>query len=518
VSTARTAVAGEPAASDEPARLRRERDLYRRLLGLGDQEALEPFLKEALALVVDVASARRGYLEVRSDADPVWYAAEGLPPGRLEDVRAAISRGIVAEALASGRTVETASALLDPRFESRESVRIGHIEAVLCVPLGGDPPLGVLYLEGPEGRSAWPGDARASAELVARHLAPFAERLVARARERGDATEALRREMRLEGVVGRSRALARVLEQARLVAPLDVNVLLTGESGTGKNQIARVIHQNGPRARGPFVEFNCATLQENLVESELFGSQEGAHSTARRAAPGKVAAAEGGTLLLDEIGEISLSIQAKLLQLIQTREYYPLGASKPERADVRVIAASNADLEQAVARGRFREDLYYRLQVLPIRLPALRERSEDIPDLARHLCAEACVRHALAPLDLSRGALRVLESAEWPGNVRQLAHALEAAVIRAAGERARQVEARHVFPDQRGGSDGSGAPLTFQEATRQFQRELVRRTLEETGWNVTEAARVLDVARSHVYNLIKAFGLERHAAATPARG
>ena len=374
-------------------------------------------------------------------------------------MRAAISRGIVAEALASGRTVETASAFLDPRFESRESVRVGHIEAVLCAPIGGDPPLGVLYLEGQEGTTAWPGDARASAELVARHLAPFAERLVTRAREHGDATEGLRREMRLEGVVGRSRALARVLEQAKLVAPLDVNLLLTGESGTGKNQLARVIHQNGPRARGPFVEFNCATLQESLVESELFGSQEGAHSTARRATPGKVAAAEGGTLLLDEIGEISLSIQAKLLQLIQTREYYPLGASKPERADVRVIAASNADLEQAVAAGRFREDLYYRLQVLPIRLPALRERSEDVPDLARHLCGEACLRHGLATLDLSRGALRALESTEWPGNVRQLAHAIEAAVIRAAGEHAQQVEARHVFPDQRGaGEGGSGAP------------------------------------------------------------
>jgi Nif-specific regulatory protein len=176
-----------------------------------------------------------------------------------------------------------------------------------------------------------------------------------------------------------------------------------------------------------------------------------------------------------------------------------------------VIAASNADLEQAVAGRRFREDLYYRLQVLPIRLPALRERPDDVPALAQHLCAEACRRHGLSVLELSRGALRALESAEWPGNVRQLAHAVEAAAIRAAGEHARQVEHRHVFPDESGSDarEAGGAALTFQGATRRFQRELVRRTLEETGWNVTEAARVLDVARSHVYNLIKAFGLAR---------
>jgi Nif-specific regulatory protein len=310
-------------------------------------------------------------------------------------------------------------------------------------------------------------------------------------------------------VVGRSSALANAFQQAALVAPLDVNVLLTGESGTGKNLLARVIHDNGPRSTAPFVELNCAALPESLIESELFGALRGAHSTAQRSVEGKVAAAKGGTLFLDEIGEIPLLAQAKLLQLLQSKQYYPLGSAHPVVADIRLIAATNSDLAEAVSERRFREDLFYRLQILPIRMPSLAERREDIPDLARHFCVSAFDRHGLARLDLSPGALLALDAVDWPGNVRQLAHAIEAAVIRAAGEGARRVERHHVFPDLRGEAAGGDDSLSFQEATRRFQRELLLKTLSETSWNVTEAARRLDLARSHVYNLIKAFGLER---------
>jgi Nif-specific regulatory protein len=283
-------------------------------------------------------------------------------------------------------------------------------------------------------------------------------------------------------------------------------VLLTGESGTGKSQLARVIHDNGPRADRPFVELNCAAIPETLLESELFGARRGAHSTATSATPGKVAAAEGGTLLLDEIGELPLQAQAKLLQLLQSKQYYPLGGTRPETADVRVIAATNTDLAAAIAERRFREDLFYRLQVVPLRVPSLAERATDVPLLAQHLCRSACERHGLPLLQASPGALTALEVADWPGNVRQLAHALEAAVIRAAGDGARQVEAWHVFPDA---TRHASEPLTFQEQTRRFQAGLLETTLEESGWNVVEAARRLDVARSYAYKLIRAFGIER---------
>jgi Nif-specific regulatory protein len=255
------------------------------------------------------------------------------------------------------------------------------------------------------------------------------------------------------------------------------------------------------------VELNCAAFPDELIESELFGALPGSHSTARERRPGKVAAAEKGTLLLDDVGELSAAAQAKLLQLLQSKTYYPLGANEPVRADVRLIAATNADLDVAVADGRFREDLLYRLRVLPVRVPSLAERRVDVAELARHFSAEACERHGLALPELSAPALRAVESAEWPGNVRQLAHAMEAAAIRANGEGARRIERWHVFPESDPSAEQDAE--SFQEATRRFQRDHLRAVLDETGWNVTETARRLDLSRSHLYNLINAFGLRR---------
>jgi Nif-specific regulatory protein len=310
-------------------------------------------------------------------------------------------------------------------------------------------------------------------------------------------------------VVGHSAALAATLRQVALVAPLDLHVLLTGETGTGKSQLARVIHNNGPRAPYPFVALNCAALPETLLESELFGALPGAHSTATRRIEGKVESAERGTLFLDEVAELSLSAQAKLLHLMQSKEYYPLGGTKPLRANVRIIAATNIDLRQAIADKRFREDLFYRLQILPIHVPSLAERRTDIPVLATQFSVQACDQHGLPRLPLSPNALRALESAEWPGNVRQLQHAVEAAVIRAAGEHARQVERGHLFPDATAAPETEIDDVTFQDASRRFQATFLQDALERHGWNVVETARRLDLGRSSVYNLIRAFGLER---------
>jgi Nif-specific regulatory protein len=501
---------GGAVIEDEVAQLRQERDLYRRLLGLGHQADLDPFLKEALALIVDVTGAAQGYLELRdSETDSVWSIHHGFSCEQIEGVRVAISRGIIAEALATGTTILTHAALSDDRFRDRASVQMAQIDSVLCAPIGGDAALGVVYLQGRQRPGLFTPQDEERAELLARHLAPLADGLVARRRQSDadDATRPLRERYRMEGVVGRSRALARALEEALLAAPLDVNVLLTGESGTGKSQLARVIHDNSPRHLGPFVELNCATLPQNLVESELFGAIKGSHSEARTDTEGKVAAATGGTLFLDEIGELSYDAQAKLLQLLHSKRYYRLGATEPTTADIRLIAATNTQLEVAVQEKRFREDLFYRLQVLPVRLPTLAERPEDLPLLARALVERVAERHGFATPELSPSALRALAAADWPGNIRQLENTLVAATIRARGSR--ELTASHLFPDEPALPEEGGGDVSFQEATRRFQRDLLVRTLEETNWNVSEAARRLDLARSHVYNLIKAFELER---------
>jgi Nif-specific regulatory protein len=510
------------ADSGDPIRVAQERDLYLRLLNLGLQDEPEPFLAEALQLVTQIVGAHQGYLEVGGcgdDGAPRWCASHGFSASELDDIRQATSRGIMAEALSTGETIVTRSAREDERFEARRSVRDARIEAVVCAPIGANPPMGVVYLQ----RRLQPGpfteDDRIKVEMFARHVAPYVDRLVAKgiSRRRDDPTEPYRERLRLDGFVGRSAAIAAVLHEVALVAPLQVDVLLTGASGTGKSQLARIIHDNGPRATQPFVDLNCAAIPESLIESELFGAVSGAHSTAVRRIEGKLHAAQRGTLLLDEVGELSPSAQAKLLQLLQSRLYYPLGSNHPVRADIRVIAATNADLEAAVAEGKFRQDLYYRLNVLPIRMPTLAERREDVGELARYFCRAACERHRLPRMSLSSQLVDALTAAEWPGNLRQLGHAIEVAAIRAAGSGLLVIERAHVFPgslplrprEPAAAGEASCSRLTFQEATRRFQSQLIRETLNETEWNIVETSRRLEIARSHLYALIRAFGIAR---------
>ncbi len=496
---------------DDLTRAQRERDLYLRLLQVGEQNDLGRFLKQALSLLVEITGARQGYLEVGEDdtRDERCSIADGFSDDEVQAIRSSLSSGIIAEALATGRTIVTASALLDPRFRERGSVQVRKIEAVLCAPVGAESPLGVLYLQGRSASGPFSADDQANAEIFARHLAPFARRLLAADRQRPDPTRALRDKLRVAGIAGKSRALADLLQQVALVAPIDVTVLLTGDSGTGKTIVARAIHDNGPRAAYPFIELNGAALPDELVESELFGAMPGAHSTATKRVEGKVAAAEKGTLFLDEVGDLSMAAQAKILHLLQSKSYFPLGSSKPLSADVRVIAATNVDLRAAVADKRFREDLFYRLQVMPIRVPSLAERRDDIEELIAHFLAAASERHRLPRLEASAGTLRAALAAAWPGNVRELEHACEAALIRAAGQGASQIELAHLLPAARSDGQPPAQAETFQHATRRFQTELLRSALVEADWNVSEVAKKLDVARSHLYSLIRSFGIER---------
>lgn len=491
---------------------RRERDLYSGLLNLSEVEVPTEFLERALTLVVQIVGAEKGYLEL---SDPTcltgegqWSTSAGVSEDEIARVREGISRGIIAHSLAKGQVLSIPSAVLDPRFRDRSSVRRSQIEAVLCAPIGSSPPVGIVYLQGKSARGPFSEDDQRRLELFARHLTPLAQRLFERYRaETRDRTREIRKRLNATDIVGSSEPLAKMLREVELAAPLDVSLMITGETGTGKSQLARVIHKNSTRREGPFVELNCAAIPEALIESELFGAHAGAHSTATHAMEGKVAAAEGGTLFLDEIAELNERAQAKLLQLLQEKEYYPLGASRPLKANVRVMAATNADLQECINQQRFRRDLYYRLHVLPIHVPSLSERREDIQELASHFCRRATAKHGLPMIEPSPAALIELQSREWEGNVRELENFIEAAMIRAAAERAMQLEPRHLGI-QPSSAEGNG-PLSFQEETRHFQRALVQRVLQEVDWNIAAAARRLDLTRAHVYNLIRSFGLAR---------
>jgi len=501
-----------PSDETELERLRLERDLYRDLLDLSGRDDPGPFLEAALGLLVRLLRADQGYLEVFDWNDgPSWWRAAGLSPDEVEHVRTIVSRGIIAEALAQGDVIVCPSAILDPRFKDRPSVQASKIEAVLCTPIMRQTPVGVLYVQSQRMAGTFTEAEVALARTVARHLGPLVEGLLIRSRtKQTDHVEPFRKRLRIDGLVGRSTALAKVLREVEVAAPLDISVLIAGDTGTGKTQMARLIHDNGPRRGRPFVDLNCANFQDTILETELFGSVPGAFTDATRR-EGRVAAAQGGTLFLDEVGELSASAQSKLLKFLDSREYTPVGGKTTMTANARIIAATNKDLVTEVEEKRFRQDLFFRLRVLAIRMPSLAERREDIIPLAVALCADAQREHKLPIIPLSPGAQRAVDAFDWPGNIRQLANQMMAGAIHAAAEGATEVEAAHVFRDARDGKDpgGGAGGGTFHEQTRRVQAVIVRKALEAADWNVTAAARALDLTRTHLHNLINAFGLRR---------
>ena len=500
---------------DAEERLRHERDLYLRLLQLGQQEHVEPFLFDALRLIVDLVNAERGYLALGVPGDDLtrehrWSLAHSCTEDEVANIRERISNSIIAEAIKTGRTIHTPSAMLDPSFANNHSVRLNRIEAVLCAPVGRPFCVGVVYLQGHVGGGAFPDEAQHIAELFATHLAPLADRVLEqRARQDEiDHTQTLRAQLKVEDLVGRSESLAQVLHEVKVVAPKHINVLITGESGTGKSATARAIHDNSPReATGRFVRLSCANLSDHLFQAEMFGTEE-ASANEGGARRGRVPEAEGGTLFLDEIASLSPDSQAILLHFVQHREYTPVGSTALRKADVRIISATSADLTVAMQQKRFREDLFYRLVGMPIHVPGLSERPEDIPLLFEYFCRRACKTHGVRPLSPSANAYHAVEVAEWRGNVRELATTVERAVIRADSDGASYLEPWHLFPDHAARANDAGY-LNFQDATRDFQRRYLERLLRDTDWNVTEAARRANLARTYLHKLIKVFSLHR---------
>jgi transcriptional regulator with GAF, ATPase, and Fis domain len=456
-----------------------------------------------------------------------------------------ISQGITRRVLESGRPLLSVDAGRDERFSGMASVEELRLRSVICFPIQLDGKTeGVLYLDNRMQRGAFREDDLELAELLAGQAAIAIKnaRLVSELRERNQRllqsseqiqslNEQLGRKVRDQGselavvraelerergrydygaIVGASDEMKRVFAELDRIIPTELPVLIHGESGTGKELIARAIHYNGPRRDKPFVVENCAALPDALLESELFGHTRGAFTGADRAKKGLLEQASGGTLFLDEIGDMSPEMQKKLLRVLQEGEVRPLGSNQVIQVDVRLLAASHADLEQLVKEGRFREDLFYRVNVLALRLPPLRQRREDIPLLANALLARAARESNRPPPHLGHDVLAALSAHDWPGNVRELENEMRRVLLLAE----ESVRLEHLTPAilARGAAPSSGVTLPvvvgdLRSAVETFERTAIDEALRRAGGTKSRAAKELGISRFALQRKLEKYGL-----------
>ncbi len=324
-------------------------------------------------------------------------------------------------------------------------------------------------------------------------------------RENARLKSVLSGEFTVQGIVGRSHAMKDVISILERIAPSDVPILIEGESGTGKDLLARAAHAMSRRAGKPFVALNMSAIPENLAEAELFGHEKGAFTGAEQAREGFFAEADGGTLFLDEVGLLPPALQPKLLRVLQDGEYIPVGSRKARKADVRVIAATNEDLARSVKAGRFREDLWFRLRVVPVRLPPLRERREDVPLLVEHFVRKHALRLSRPPLLPDAEAMKALLDHPWPGNIRELEHAIERGLLLARGE---AIVLADLPPELSPAADaGSAAEGRYRRARDAWERKFFEDLLREAGGSVGKAAELAGLHRSTLYEKLTRFGL-----------
>ena len=465
-------------------------------LSIGGVRPEEDLVEELLQRAVGTLDARAGaVVTTHPGGQPSVIRTVGIPE-RFEAVVELLG-GEGAVLLASGRTVRLVR-------EEGDSPR-----EVVAAPMSSrDDVIGFVLLADKESRSGpvsfGEEDLRFLGSLASLGGAAIrtARTVAAIERDRQRLVEenrALRDVTRQEGFVGESAGIREMLDLVRRVAPTDVAVMLRGESGVGKERVARLIHSFSERSGGPFVPLDCAALPESLLEAELFGIEEGVATGVQRRM-GKIELAAGGTLFLDEVGDLPLALQAKLLRVVQERELERLGGRERIPVDLRLVTATHRDLEAMVHRGEFRRDLYYRLRVVVIPIPPLRERRTDIPLLARHFLLVYGERFGRPGLGLSRDAMAALMAHDYPGNVRELENLIQAAVALAPGDTITS-EDLVVTPDRRGRAEGSGEMVSLRE----MERRHIESVLRAVGGNRRAAARILGIDRSTLYRKLRQY-------------
>jgi transcriptional regulator with GAF, ATPase, and Fis domain len=477
--------------------------LLRISTGIGGMRDAELLTWTLLGMVFDVIPAERGAIllmeegEIRSHS--AWDRVQG------PDHAVQVSQGILR------RVVEERVSVLENGENADGAAGETKAQSILCAPLAaGERLLGVLYLDTTQPATRFTEE---DLELVSA-IAGLAAMGIENARQferLKQENDQLRAEVSLtHDMVGRSTQMKEVYQIIERVAPSDATVLIQGESGTGKELAARAIHKNSRRKNQPFVALNCAALTETLLESELFGHEKGAFTSAISQKKGFLEVADGGTLFLDEVGELSPILQAKLLRVLQEREFVRVGGTRPINIDVRFLAATNKDLQKGVKEGTFRGDLFHRLNVISIALPALREHAADIPLLAEHFArryAEKCNRVVRG---ISEQARACLMQYEWPGNIRELENAMERAVVVGSSEWISPEDLPETLLETAGTGEHEFGPAKYHEAIRLRKKDLILSALEKSGGNITEAAKLLGVHGNYLHRLMR--NLELRAA------
>jgi transcriptional regulator with GAF, ATPase, and Fis domain len=455
-----------------------------------------------LELTLEVVPAERGAILLADENCDELVSCHGWNRLSGADNSIKVSQTISRQVLREVVAILSNDVVQNENIGACPSLLEAQVGSLLCVPLVAfDKPLGVIYLD-TSSRTAQFDETHLQLLTAIAGIAAIAFENARRFEVLENENRRLQEEVKLDHqMVGESQSMREVYTLLSRVAATSSNVLLLGESGTGKELAAHAIHLNSSRTNEPFIAINCATLTESLLESELFGHEKGAFTGAISQKRGKLELANGGTVFLDEIGELSPVIQAKLLRVLQTREFERVGGTRPIKVDVRTIAATNRDLKAAIKAGQFREDLYYRLNVVSIPMPPLRERREDIPLLASFFVSKYSKECKRRVTGISAEARRLLSAYDWPGNVRQLENAIERAVVLGVTELIVPEDLPETFFESEAIVDQSAAG--YYETIREAKRQLISKTLQQTAGNFTEAAKLLGIHPNNLHRLVR---------------
>lgn len=467
----------------------------------------EELQRRLLEMILEVVPAERGAILLVGEGSEEFISSVswGKHTGRQETIR--VSRTAALQALRERVAVLCNDITEDGSLGPAESLVGAEVRALVCVPLVAiDKPLGVIYLDTQDRITAFNEQHLQLVTAIAGIASAAFENMLRSERLEGE-NRRLNEEIQVRHqMVGEGRRMQELYRFIAKVSAAEASVLVRGESGTGKELAARAIHANSKRAEKPFVAINCATLTETLLESELFGHEKGAFTGAVAQKKGKLEVADGGTLFLDEVGELTPNIQAKLLRVLQEREFERVGGTRSIKIDIRVIAATNRDLEEAVRQGTYRQDLYYRLNVISFTLPPLRERPEDIPLLANYFAAESSKRVKRRPVRISPEARSCLMSYSWPGNVRELANAIERAIVLGSTDMIQPEDLPEALLET---ATTDSAPVAkFYDALREVKKQMLLNAVQQAGGNYIEAAKLLGIHPNNLHRLLKNMNLK----------